>query len=130
MAEFALQMSGIIKTYGGVPVLKSVDFNVRSGEIHALLGENGAGKTTLMNILGGVTQKDSGSIALFGKPVNINSPLDAQESGIAFIHQELNVVNDLAVYENMFLGSEIRNRFGRLDIKKMCEETQKVFDRM
>ena len=130
MAEFALQMSGIVKTYGGVPVLKNVDFNVKSGEIHALLGENGAGKTTLMNILGGVTQKDSGSISLFGNPVSINSPLDAQEKGIAFIHQELNVVNDLAVYENMFLGSEIRNRFGRLNIKKMCEETQKVFDRM
>ena len=130
MAEFALQMSGIVKTYGGVPVLKKVDFEVRKGEIHALLGENGAGKTTLMNILGGVTQMDSGSISLFGQKVSINSPLEAQENGIAFIHQELNVVNDLAVYENMFLGSELKNRFGRLDIKRMCEETQKVFDRM
>lgn len=130
MAEFALQMSDIVKTYGGVPVLKNVDFNVRQGEIHALLGENGAGKTTLMNILGGVTEKDSGSISLFGQPVNIHSPLDAQEKGIAFIHQELNIVNDLAVYENMFLGNEIRNRFGRLDIKKMCEETSAVFERM
>ena len=130
MAEYALQMSGIVKTYGGVPVLKSVDLQVKSGEIHALLGENGAGKTTLMNILGGVTPMDSGSISLFGRQVNIASPRDAQENGIAFIHQELNVVNDLAVYENMFLGNELKNRFGRLDIKKMCEETQKVFDRM
>lgn len=130
MAELALQMSGIVKKYGGVPVLKQVDFTVKAGEIHALLGENGAGKTTLMNILGGVTPMDSGTVTLFGQPANISSPLDAQERGIAFIHQELNVVNDLAVYENMFLGNEIKNKFGRLDIKKMCEETQKVFDRM
>ena len=84
----------------------------------------------MMNILGGVTHQDSGTITLFGKQADIASPLDAQKNGIAFIHQELNVVNDLAVYENMFLGNELRNRFGRLDIKKMCEETQKVFDRM
>ncbi|MBQ8506261.1 MAG: sugar ABC transporter ATP-binding protein [Clostridia bacterium] len=130
MAELALKMSGIVKKYGGVAVLKEVDFTVKSGEIHALLGENGAGKTTMMNILGGVTHQDSGTITLFGKQADIASPLDAQKNGIAFIHQELNVVNDLAVYENMFLGNELRNRFGRLDIKKMCEETQKVFDRM
>lgn len=130
MAELALQMSGIVKKYGGVTVLKEVDFTVKSGEIHALLGENGAGKTTMMNILGGVTHPDSGTVTLFGKQANIASPLDAQKLGVAFIHQELNVVNDLAVYENMFLGNELHNRFGRLDIKKMCEETQKVFDRM
>ena len=130
MAELALKMSGIVKKYGGVPVLKEVDFTVKSGEIHALLGENGAGKTTMMNILGGVTHQDSGTITLFGEKAEIASPLDAQKLGIAFIHQELNVVNDLAVYENMFLGNELRNRFGVLDIKKMCEETQKVFDRM
>ncbi len=130
MAELALKMSGIVKKYGGVPVLKEVDFTVKSGEIHALLGENGAGKTTMMNILGGVTHQDSGTITLFGEQADIASPLDAQKKGIAFIHQELNVVNDLAVYENMFLGNELKNRFGQLDIKKMCEETQKVFDRM
>lgn len=130
MSELALQMSGIVKNYGGVPVLKDVDFTVNSGEIHALLGENGAGKTTLMNILGGVTPMDSGEITLFGKKVNVTSPLAAQELGIAFIHQELNVVNDLTVYENMFLGNEIKNRWGHLNAKKMCEETKKVFDRM
>ena len=130
MSELALQMSGIVKKYGGVPVLKQVDLTVKAGEIHALLGENGAGKTTLMNILGGVTPMDSGTVTLFGQQAHLSSPLDAQEMGIAFIHQELNVVNDLAVYENMFLGNEIRNRFGRIDAKKMCEETQKIFDRM
>ena len=130
MAEHALQMSGIVKKYGGVAVLKEVDFTVKSGEIHALLGENGAGKTTMMNILGGVTMPDSGTITLFGNQANITSPLDAQQLGVAFVHQELNVINDLTVYENMFLGNELRNKFGVLDIKKMCEETQKVFDRM
>lgn len=130
MAEFALQMTGIVKKYGGVPVLKNVDFAVKSGEIHALLGENGAGKTTLMNILGGVVPKDEGAISLFGKRASIHSPLEAQQQGIAFIHQELNVVNDLAVYENMFLGSELRGKFGRLDAKKMCEISRRVFERM
>lgn len=130
MAEFALQMTGIVKKYGGVTVLKNVDFAVRSGEIHALLGENGAGKTTLMNILGGVTPRDSGSIRLWDQETEIESPLDAQEAGIAFIHQELNVVNDLTVYENMFLGNELKTRLGRLDAKRMCEETKKVFERM
>lgn len=130
MAEFALQMTGIVKRYGGVTVLKEVDFSVKRGEIHALLGENGAGKTTLMNVLGGVTPRDAGKICLHGKEVEIASPLDARQAGIAFIHQELNVVNDLAVYENMFLGNELKTKYGRLDVKRMCNETQNVFERM
>ncbi|MDO4547997.1 MAG: sugar ABC transporter ATP-binding protein [Clostridia bacterium] len=130
MPQVALKMTGIVKTYGGVPVLKSVDFEVEKGAIHALLGENGAGKTTLMNVLGGVTPMDAGSIELFGEKVAIDSPGDAQRLGIAFIHQELNVVNDLAVYENMFLGSEITLPGGRIDKKAMCEKTREVFERM
>lgn len=130
MAEFALQMTGIVKRYGGVTVLKEVDFSVKRGEIHALLGENGAGKTTLMNVLGGVIPRDAGKICLHGKEVEIASPLDARQAGIAFIHQELNVVNDLAVYENMFLGNELKTKYGRLDVKRMCNETQSVFERM
>ncbi len=128
--ECALKMSNIVKSYGGVLVLKNVDFEVRKGEIHALLGENGAGKTTLMNILGGVTQMDSGNIALFEENARINSPAESQALGVAFIHQELNVVNDLTVYENMFLGYELRNRLGGLDVKRMCEETRRVFEHM
>ncbi len=128
--ECALKMSNIVKSYGGVVVLKDVDFEVRKGEIHALLGENGAGKTTLMNILGGVTQMDSGNIALFEENARINSPAESQALGVAFIHQELNVVNDLTVYENMFLGYELRNKLGGLDVKRMCEETRRVFEHM
>jgi ribose transport system ATP-binding protein len=130
MENCSLQMKDIVKSYNGVTVLKGVSLNVRQGEIHALLGENGAGKTTLMNILGGVIQKDSGEILLFGKPVRINTPADAQALGIAFIHQELNVVNDLKVYENMFLGHELHKKSGILDAKRMCEETEKVFKKM
>ena len=130
MAENALQMTGIDKSYSGVPVLKEVDFIVKQGEIHALLGENGAGKTTLMNILGGVTPMDRGNIVLFDQEVKLNSPADSQAKGVAFIHQELNVVNDLMVYENMFLGYELRSKTGKLDVKSMCQQTEEVFSRM
>jgi ribose transport system ATP-binding protein len=130
MGECALQMQGIVKSYGGVTVLKNVDFSVLKGDIHALIGENGAGKSTLMNILGGVTPMDEGSITLAGEAVELRNPADSQEKGVAFIHQELNVVNDLMVYENMFLGHELRTRLGRLDVERMCAESVKVFERM
>ncbi|NLK87146.1 MAG: sugar ABC transporter ATP-binding protein [Clostridiaceae bacterium] len=130
MENCSLQMKDIVKSYNGVTVLKSVSLNVRQGEIHALLGENGAGKTTLMNILGGVVQKDSGEISLFGKPAKITTPAESQALGVAFIHQELNVVNDLMVYENLFLGRELYKKTGVLDAKRMCEETEKVFKKM
>ena len=128
--EYALKMNDIHKGFGGVPVLKGVDFNVEAGKIHALLGENGAGKTTLMNILGGVIPMDSGSIELFGQPAKITNPAEAQKNRIAFIHQELNVVNDLHVYENMFLGHELRKRSGGIDAAAMIQKTQEVFERM
>lgn len=128
--EYALKMNNIKKSFSGVPVLQDVNFEVKAGEIHALLGENGAGKTTLMNILGGVLPMDSGSIELFGKQVKIVSPACAQENGIAFIHQELNVVNDLTVYENMFLGHEIKNKLGKMNVDEMVRKTKEVFERM
>jgi ribose transport system ATP-binding protein len=130
MAEYAFKMTGINKSFDGVPVLKNVDFAVKPGEIHALLGENGAGKTTLMNILGGVLLADSGTIHIMDKKVNIQTPSDSQEHGIAFIHQELNVVNDLRVYENMFLGYELTKKFGHLNTKEMIDKTQEIFDYM
>jgi len=123
-------MGHISKSFSGVPVLTDVAFEVKEGEIHALLGENGAGKTTLMNILGGVLPMDSGSIELFGRNVKITNTALARELGIAFVHQELNVVNDLAVYETMFLGHEKRTRFGAVDAKAMIARTREVFERM
>jgi ribose transport system ATP-binding protein len=128
--ENALEMLKINKAFGGVPVLIDVDFIVKKGAIHALIGENGAGKSTLMNILGGVLPRDSGTIDLFGERVEFNSPADAQAKGIAFVHQELNVINDLAVYENLFIGNEIKGRFGKLNKAEMIRRTEELFKTM
>ena len=129
--EHVLIMKDIVKTYSGVPVLKKVNLEVNKGEIHALIGENGAGKSTLMNILGGVRPMDSGSITLFGEEnVVIHNPAMAQEKGIAFIHQELNVVNDLPVYENLFLGRELRKKSGVVDKSAMIAKAKEVFAEM
>ncbi|MDR1291998.1 MAG: sugar ABC transporter ATP-binding protein [Clostridiales Family XIII bacterium] len=128
--EHALVMRNITKTFGGVPVLIDVDFTVGKGEIHALIGENGAGKSTLMNILGGVIPKDKGDIELFGEIEEFHTPAEALAKGIAFVHQELNVVNDLTVYENLFLGHEIRGRFGKLNKAEMIRKTEEVFGRI
>ena len=128
--ENALEMRKINKAFGGVPVLIDVDFDVKQGAIHALIGENGAGKSTLMNILGGVLPRDSGTIKLFGDVVEFNSPADAQAKGIAFVHQELNVINDLAVYENLFIGHEIKSRFGKLNKAEMIRRTEELFETM
>ncbi|MFC4620538.1 sugar ABC transporter ATP-binding protein [Camelliibacillus cellulosilyticus] len=125
-----LEMRDIKKSFNHNEVLHGVHLTVNKGEIHALLGENGAGKSTLMNILGGVILANKGNIKLNGKEAIIQRPGDAIASGISFIHQELNVVNDLKVYENMFLGTEIRNRFGFLNVAEMCAKTKAVLDRL
>lgn len=100
------------------------------GEIHALLGENGAGKSTLMNILGGVHQPDHGSIQIKGLDVKMSNPRVSQEQGVSFIHQELNVVADLRVYENMFLGSELRSKLGFLKVEEMCRQTSEILSKL
>jgi ribose transport system ATP-binding protein len=125
-----LEMKNIKKSFGSNNVLKDVSFTLKGGEICALLGENGAGKSTLMNILGGVHQMDSGSILIDGKPVEFHTPAQSQEAGIAFIHQELNLINDLPIYENMFLGRELKSKRGRLDLEKMIQETEDIFKQM
>ena len=114
-------MRGVEKRFGGVHALRGVDFDLRQGEIHALLGENGAGKSTLMNVLTGVTAPDRGEILVDGSPVRFASPRDAQASGIATIFQELDLVPGLDITANLFLGRELM-RFGRLDNPRM--ETQ------
>jgi len=129
MSKRLLEMNHISKSFGGPLVLNNVNFTLEYGEIRALLGENGAGKSTLMNILGGVVNANSGSIQIDGSPIKINNPSDAQKHGIAFVHQELNVVNDLKVYENLFLGRELRKN-GILDTKTMKQMTKDVLDRM
>ena len=98
-----LEMNGICKSFNGIQVLKEVSLRVEAGEVHALLGENGAGKSTLMNILTGVHDKDAGTVVFDGKEMKNISVKSSENAGIAFVHQELNLFNDLKVYENIFL---------------------------
>jgi ribose transport system ATP-binding protein len=126
-------MRGINKAFGSNAVLKDVDFAVDGGEICALLGENGAGKSTLMNILGGVFPADSGEIYIDGQKMVFTKPADSLGAGIAFIHQELNLINDLPVYENMYIGRELRvggKKPGMLDPERERRETEEMFARM
>ncbi len=125
-----LQMTDITKRFFGVTVLNRVSFDVEEGEVHALLGENGAGKSTLMNILGGVHQRDGGSVEFCGRPMENITVKAADEAGIAFVHQELNVINDLTVYENLFLNKELLGAFRRLNKKEMIRQAQELFTRL
>ncbi len=104
MEQYSLTMRGICKSYSGVAAVQGVDFSVRPGEVHALIGENGAGKSTLLNILSGVRAADSGEILVQGQIIQMKNPLSARHAGIAMIHQELQHVPELSVAQNMFLG--------------------------
>ena len=114
-------MIGICKSFGANKVLGGVNLHVRPGEVHALMGENGAGKSTLMNILTGIHRADAGTIMVDGKEVSFKNNKDAEEHGIAFIHQELNIWPNLSVLENLFLMNQPKTRFGTIDFKKMRE---------
>ena len=125
-----LQMKGITKYFGPVKALDNVDFTVGDSEIHGLLGENGAGKSTLMNILGGAFQPTEGEIYIDGERIDEMTITKATEMGIRFIHQELNLVNDLTVFENLFLGEEITLKSGFLDKKQMIARSKEVLKRI
>src|SRR5512135_2330808 len=112
MGDVILTMEGISKTFPGVRALDNVQFELRSGEVHALVGENGAGKSTLMKVLAGVYAKDAGHIFFDGKEVEIPNPRAAQHLGISMIHQELNLMPHLTVAQNIFIGREPRQRLG------------------
>ena len=111
-------MQGIAKSFPGVVALEDVDFSLRKGEIHALMGENGAGKSTLIKILTGVEHPDKGLIELEGRPVQVRSPQHSQELGISTVYQEINLCTNISVAENIMLGREPR-RFGSINWKKM-----------
>ena len=125
-----LEMQGIDKAFNDVRVLTDVSLKVEAGEVHALLGENGAGKSTLMNILTGVLQQDKGSVTFDGKDISNVSIHQSEEVGIAFVHQELNLFNDMKVYENIFLGHEYTNKYGRIQKRKMIEEAKILFEEL
>ena len=129
MGETILKMQGIQKYFSGVHALKGVNFELRAGEVHALMGENGAGKSTLIKVLCGIHKRDGGSVELFGKEVNFNNIAESQAAGISVIHQELNMMGHLTVAQNMFIGREFKQGIFIND-KKMEEEAQKLFDKM
>ena len=108
--ELLLRMEGIHKSFPGVQALSDAKFELRYGEVHALVGENGAGKSTMMKILGGIYNKDAGHIFLEGKEVEITSPGMAQHMGISIVHQELNLMPHLTVAQNIFIGREPRTK--------------------
>ena len=126
MNNTILKMTNINKQFSGVHALKGVDFNLRKGEVHALMGENGAGKSTLMKILTGIYKADSGEIFVFNDKCDFDSVKDSQEKGIAIIHQELNLIPDLTVAQNIFLGREINGLMGFINDRKMNEEAKKI----
>lgn len=123
-------MSGVSKAFDGNRVLKNVQFSVGRGEIHALLGENGAGKSTLLNILAGVLPMDEGSIVFDGEHYPHPSIGGMEKAGVAFVHQELNVVNDLTVSENIFFNHELVYPLGFLKRKEMIRQTRALFERL
>ncbi|MEF9955160.1 MAG: sugar ABC transporter ATP-binding protein [Clostridium sp.] len=125
-----LEMQNISKEFGPVAALQDVSFSIGPGEIHGLLGENGAGKTTLMNILSGSFPPTSGKIIIDGKEITGMTPQKSVEMKIRFIHQELNLCNDLRVYENMYLREEIANKAGMIDKKTEIKRAQEVLDGM
>jgi ribose transport system ATP-binding protein len=124
-----LQMEGIYKSFPGVQALSDARFDLRYGEVHALVGENGAGKSTLMKILGGIYARDAGRIILEGQEVEIHSPGMAQHLGISIIHQELNLMPHLTVAQNIFIGREPRSRVSFfVDDKTTNEKAVKLFE--
>ncbi len=125
-----LEMKNIKKSFSGVPVLKGVDLTVEKGEIHALLGENGAGKSTLMNIVTGTIDFDDGSINFDGEVLKNITVKRSEEKGIAFVHQELNLFNDLRVFENIYINKELTNSFGKLKKKEMIRNSEKLFEEL
>ena len=131
MSETFLQMSHITKRFPGVLALSNVDFALRKGEVHALLGENGAGKSTLMKILSGVYQPDEGDIIFEGQPVTFANPLSAQSAGITIIHQEFNLFPELTVEENIFIGREFcKNNRWRLDEKQQRQAAIDILQKL
>lgn len=128
MTQTILEMKGIVKSFGPVKALKGVDFDLRSGEVHALMGENGAGKSTLMKVLTGIYDPNEGTIHYNGKQVQYTKPKEAMDDGIVIVHQELNMMNHLTVAQNIFIGREkTKNRFF-LDDEASIEQAKSLFE--
>ncbi len=128
-AQLVMQARGLVKRYGQVTALDGADFELRAGEILAVIGDNGAGKSSLIKCLSGATIPDEGEIQLDGKPIHFKSPIDARRVGIETVYQDLAVAPAMTIAENLFLGRELRregfagNVLGMLDKKKMLEQS-------
>lgn len=125
-----ITMENIHKAFGTNQVLTGVDFDLLDGEVHALMGENGAGKSTMMNVLTGLHARDNGKITIDGKETYFKNPKEAEQSGVTFIHQELNIWPDMTVLENLFIGKERKNTFGFLKTAEMKALANKQFERL
>lgn len=125
-----IEMTNIHKSFGTNRVLAGVDFDLREGEVHALMGENGAGKSTLMNILTGLHSRDEGKIVIDGKVTYFANPKEAEERGVAFIHQELNIWPEMTVLDNLFIGKEMTSGLGFLNMKQMKALAKEQFGKL
>ena len=130
MKETVLQLKDIAKYFPGIKALDNVDFTIRTGEVHALIGENGAGKSTLVKIMTGVYQPTKGTILRNGEAVQFKTSHEAQASGVVAIHQEASMFSELTVTENIFMGHHIKKRSGMLDWKAMGDHTEKLLKKM
>ncbi|QNM14940.1 MULTISPECIES: ribose ABC transporter ATP-binding protein RbsA [Fusobacterium] len=128
--EIILKMSDIVKTFPGVKALDGACLNIYKGKVMALLGENGAGKSTLIKVMTGIYQMDSGSLYVGNSKVDFRNINDSQEKGIAVIHQELNLIPELTITENIFLGRELTNSFGKIDSNLMKKEARFLLDKL
>ncbi|QYN47193.1 ribose ABC transporter ATP-binding protein RbsA [Gilliamella sp. ESL0405] len=126
MNDNLLELTNIHKSFPGVKALSGASLTVKAGQVMALIGENGAGKSTLMKVLTGIYKKDAGDIIYLGKATNFNGPKSSQEAGIGIIHQELNLIPELTIAENIFLGREFTNKFGCIDWNKTYAQADKL----
>ncbi len=129
-SEYVLEVVDVRKEFPGVLALDDVQLKIRPGTVHALMGENGAGKSTLMKVIAGIYQPDRGEVRLRGEAITLETPLKAQESGVAMIHQELLLMNSMTVAENIWIRREPKNKFGLIDHDRMRGMTVELFDRL
>jgi len=126
----ALQLHKLTKSFPGVLALDNVDFSLKEGEIHALVGENGAGKTTLIKVVAGIYKPDEGQVSLFEKEIDIKNPNEARSLGISIIHQERNLIPELSVAENIFLDRYPKTRFGTIDWERLYQNAREIIQQL
>ena len=127
--EFAIECVNVKKSFGSVEALKGVSIHAKSGEVTAIIGDNGAGKSTLIKCISGVYQSDEGAIKINGEEVNFDNPEESRESGIETVYQTLSIIEDLSIWQNLFLNREITKGFGPFKVlnkSKMKEEATKM----